>query len=267
MAQAFFGGVHPHAFISGGAALNQTVARTFIALGIPIYQGYGMTETSPILSVNKEHGNDPSTVGPALPNVEMRLGENDELQVRGPSVMRGYWKREDATREVFTEDGWLRTGDQADILPNGYVRIKGRIKEIIVTSTGEKIPPADLEMAIENDPLFAQVMAVGEDLPYISALIVLEKRAWEDLAKELSLDPNDPASLSSKAATHAVLRRVKKLTRGFAQYGVPRSVILTLEPWTIENGMLTPTLKLKRRIIKARYQDAIANLYADARNH
>ena len=262
-----FGGVRPHAFISGGAALNQTVARTFIALGIPIYQGYGMTETSPILSVNKEHGNDPSTVGPALPNVEMRLGENDELQVRGPSVMRGYWKREDATREVFTEDGWLRTGDQADILPNGYVRIKGRIKEIIVTSTGEKIPPADLEMAIENDPLFAQVMAVGEDLPYISALIVLEKRAWEDLAKELSLDPNDPASLSSKAATHAVLRRVKKLTRGFPQYGVPRSVILTLEPWTIENGMLTPTLKLKRRIIKARYQDAIANLYADARNH
>ena len=100
-----FGGVRPHAFISGGAALNQTVARTFIALGIPIYQGYGMTETSPILAVNKEHGNDPSTVGPALPNVEMRLGDNDELQVRGPSVMRGYWKREDATREVFTEDG------------------------------------------------------------------------------------------------------------------------------------------------------------------
>ena len=262
-----FGGVRPHAFISGGAALNQTVARTFIALGIPIYQGYGMTETSPILAVNKEHGNDPSTVGPALPNVEMRLGDNDELQVRGPSVMRGYWKRDDATQEVFTEDGWLRTGDQADILPNGYVRIKGRIKEIIVTSTGEKIPPADLEMAIENDPLFAQVMAVGEDLPYISALIVLEKKAWEELAKELSLDPNDSASLTSKAATHAVLKRVKKLTRGFPQYGVPRSVILTLEPWTIENGMFTPTLKLKRRIIKARYQDAIASLYADARNH
>ena len=256
-----FGGVKPHAFISGGAALNQNVARTFIGLGITIYQGYGMTETSPILTVNKEHHNDPSTVGAPLPNRELRLGDNDELQVKGPCVMKGYWKRPDATAEIFTEDGWLRTGDQADILPSGQVRIKGRIKEIIVTSTGEKIPPADLEMAIENDPLFSQVMAVGEDLPYISVIAVLDPDQWKALARELNLDPEDPKSLEAKALQQTLVRRVKKLTRGFPQYGVPRAVIPTLMAWTIDNGMLTPTLKIKRRVIKARYQDEITKLY------
>ena len=256
-----FGGVKPHAFISGGAALNQNVARTFIGLGITIYQGYGMTETSPILTVNKEHHNDPSTVGAPLPNIELRLGDNDELQVKGPCVMKGYWKRPDATAEIFTEDGWLRTGDQADILPSGQVRIKGRIKEIIVTSTGEKIPPADLEMAIENDPLFSQVMAVGEDLPYISVIAVLDPDQWKALARELNLDPDDPKSLEAKALQQTLVRRVKKLTRGFPQYGVPRAVIPTLMAWTIDNGMLTPTLKIKRRVIKARYQDEITKLY------
>ena len=256
-----FGGVKPHAFISGGAALNQNVARTFIGLGITIYQGYGMTETSPILTVNKEHHNDPSTVGAPLPNIELRLGDNDELQVKGPCVMKGYWKRPDATAEIFTEDGWLRTGDQADILPSGQVRIKGRIKEIIVTSTGEKIPPADLEMAIENDPLFSQVMAVGEDLPYISVIAVLDPDQWKALSRELNLDPDDPKSLEAKALQQTLVRRVKKLTRGFPQYGVPRAVIPTLMAWTIDNGMLTPTLKIKRRVIKARYQDEITKLY------
>lgn len=256
-----FGGIKPHAFISGGAALNQTVARTFIGLGIQIFQGYGMTETSPILTVNKEHQNDPSTVGMPLPNMQLRLGDNDELQVKGPCVMKGYWNRPDATADIFTEDGWLKTGDQADILPSGHVRIKGRIKEIIVTSTGEKIPPADLEMAIESDPMFAQVMAVGEGLPYISLVAVLELERWKELAKELNLDPNDPKSLNAKLVHQTLLRKVKKLTRGFPQYGVPRALILTLTPWSIENGMLTPTLKLKRRIIKARFQDDINKLY------
>ena len=130
-----------------------------------------------------------------------------------------------------------------------------------MTSTGEKIPPADLEMAIETDPLFAQVMAVGEGLPYVSVVAVLETERWKELAKDLNLDPNDPKSLMAKTVHQTVLRRVKKLTRGFPQYGVPRALILTLSPWTIENGMLTPTLKLKRRIIKARYQDDINRLY------
>ena len=116
-------------------------------------------------------------------------------------------------------------------------------------------------MLVESDPIFAQVMAVGEDLPYISMVAVLETERWKELAKELNLDPNDPASLKAKAVQQNLLRRVKKATRGFQQYGVPRALILSLTPWTIENGMLTPTLKLKRRIIKARFQDEINKLY------
>ncbi len=259
--RAVFGGAKAHAYISGGAALSGHIARIFIGLGVPLYQGYGLTETAPVLAVNKPGDNNPATVGPMVPNMQARLGENDELQVKGPLVMKGYWGREDATREVMTEDGWFKTGDQADILPTGHVRIKGRIKEIIVTSTGEKIPPADLEQAMQTDALFAQTMAIGESLPYISALVVLESERWKKLAAELGLDPTDPESLKHKTVQVAVMKRIKKATRGFPQYGVPRAAILTLDPWTIENGMITPTLKLKRHIIKARFQDAISALY------
>ena len=142
-----------HLYISGGAALSPAVARTFFALGVPIYQGYGMTETSPIISVNKVGHNHPNTVGPALPNIEVRLGEGDELQVRGPTVMKGYWNREEATKAIFTEDGWLRTGDVCTIYPDGNIRITGRIKEIIVTSTGEKVPPPNNDTPIPTPPL------------------------------------------------------------------------------------------------------------------
>lgn len=260
--RAVFGGANAHAYISGGAALNAQIARVFIGLGIPLYQGYGLTETAPVLSVNTEGNNNPATVGPIIDNMQARLGDNDELQVKGPLVMKGYWNRPDATKDVFTEDGWFRTGDQADILPTGHVRIKGRIKEIIVTSTGEKIPPGDLEMAMQTDPLFAQTMAIGENLPFISALIVLDPKRWEKMAADLGLDPADPQSLKDKKVLINVVKRLKKVCHGFPQYGVPRSAILTLEPWTIDNGMLTPTLKLKRHIIKARYQDRISELYA-----
>ena len=260
--RSVFGGAKAHAYVSGGAAINHKIARTFIGLGVPIHQGYGLTETSPVLSVNLMGKNNPATVGPIIDNMQARLGDNDELQVKGPLVMKGYWNRPDATKDVFTEDGWFRTGDQADILPTGHVRIKGRIKEIIVTSTGEKIPPGDLEMAMQTDPLFAQTMAIGENLPFISALIVLDPKRWEKMAADLGLDPADPQSLKDKKVLINIVKRLKKVCHGFPQYGVPRSAILTLEPWTIDNGMLTPTLKLKRHIIKARYQDRISELYA-----
>ncbi len=251
-----------HIYISGGAALNPTVAKTFLALGIPIYQGYGMTETSPIIAVNCMGHNHPNTVGPALKNIEVRLDENDELQVRGPTVMQGYWKNEEATKAIFTPDGWLRTGDVCQIYPDGNIRITGRLKEIIVTSTGEKIPPSDLEAAIQDDELFAQVMAVGENRPFISVVCVVNPERWRDFCGELGLDPADPASLKAPEAKRAALRRIKAAAKGFPNYGVPRQVCLIDEPWTIDNGMLTPTLKMKRRIISQKYAAEIRELYS-----
>lgn len=245
--------------VSGGAPLSSSVARCFLALGVPILQGYGMTETSPVVAVNTPEDNDPSTVGRVLPGVDVRIGENEELLVRGPNVMRGYWKREADTALAFV-DGWLRTGDQASI-EAGRLCILGRVKEIIVTSTGEKIAPADLEQAITADPAFEAVYAFGDNRPFIACVVVLSASYWQRLSAELGLKPDDPGSLQAKKARNAVLQRITALTAGFPRYAQPRAVVLSLEPWTIENTLMTPTLKLKRNNLAAHFAAQIEYLY------
>jgi long-chain acyl-CoA synthetase len=247
--------------VSGGAPLSPTIAKCFLGLGLPLVQGYGMTETTPVVSVNSLDSNDPSTVGAALPGVEVRIGENRELQVRGPIVMKGYWKRPEDTAKTVAPDGWLGTGDQAEIVEKGRIRILGRIKEIIVTSTGEKVPPGDLELAITADPLLEQAFVVGENRPFIACVAVVQAEEWRQLAQQLGLDANDPASLSAPAAERAVLARIERNTASFPRYAVPRAVHLVREPWTIENTFMTPTLKLKRNNLMAHYTEAIEMMY------
>ena len=150
-------------------------------------------------------------------------------------------------------------------MDGGRIRIKGRIKEIIVTSTGEKIPPVDLEFAIQSDPLFEQVMIIGEDRPFVAVLVVVNPTRWENFCAELSLDPKDPASYESRQAQRAVLQRIRKLTRQFPQYGVPRAVRILSEHWTPENGMTTSTMKLRRRVITKHYLALIEELYANSK--
>ena len=251
--------------ISGGAALNSKVAKAFCGLGLQIIQGYGMTESSPIIAGNSLSYNHPSTVGKPLPQTQVRLGEDNEIQVSSPSVMKGYWNRPQATREAFTEDGWLKTGDVGEFDSEGFLRIVGRIKEIIVTSTGEKVPPADLELAIEIDPLFEQAYVIGENRPFISTIVVLNKEEWRKLAETLDLDPNDPESLMAAVTRNAILKRIKSAVKDFPQYALPRNVHMTLEPWTIENGLLTPTLKLKRKVLAEKFAPQIQALYAGHR--
>ena len=148
-----FGG-RLRATFAGGASLNYTVAKFFSAMGLNILHSYGLTETSPIVSMSTPDGNHPACVGFPVEGTQVRLGEMDELQVKGPQVMKGYWQKPEETARAFTADGWFRTGDQADLSDGGRVRIKGRLKEIIVTSTGEKIPPVDVEFAVQADRLF-----------------------------------------------------------------------------------------------------------------
>ncbi|MBX9831503.1 MAG: AMP-binding protein, partial [Burkholderiaceae bacterium] len=220
--------------VSGGAPLSPTIAKCFLGLGLPLIQGYGMTETAPVVSVNSLDDNDPACVGKALPGVEVRIGDNRELQVRGPIVMKGYWKRPEDTAKILSADGWLGTGDQAEIV-NGRIYIKGRIKEIIVTSTGEKVPPGDLELALLADPLLEQAFVVGENRPFIACVAVLKRDEWQRLAADLGLSPQDADSLNHPSVHRAVLARIEKNTASFARYAVPRAVHLTLTPWTIEN--------------------------------
>ena len=255
--RAQFGG-RVRVAVSGGAPLSHAVARCFLSLGLPLLQGYGMTETSPVVAANGVDDNDPATVGRALPGIEVRIGANRELQVRGPSVMKGYWKRSDDTAQVLAPGGWLSTGDQAD-LQDGRIRIMGRIKEIIVTSTGEKVPPGDLELAITADPLFSQVLVVGENRPFIACVAVVNPAEWLRLADSLGLDAD--ASLNQPAIRRAALARVAAQARDFARYAMPRAIFLTREPWTVENALMTPTLKLKRNNLLARHADEIEAMY------
>ena len=247
--------------IAGGAALNGKVARVFGGLGLAPIQGYGMTEASPIIAGNSLTLNQPDTVGKLFSNLQMRLApETHEIQIRGSSIMKGYWKRPEDTARVLDSEGWLSTGDVGEINETGLLRIKGRIKEIIVTSTGEKVPPVDLELALDTDPLFSQAYVVGEYKPFISAVTVLNPEEWKKLAAELKVSASE-ASLKLTSVRTAILKRVKAAAADFPHYALPRKVLLTLKPWTIENGLLTPTLKLKRTPLAKFFKKEIDEIY------
>jgi long-chain acyl-CoA synthetase len=247
--------------VSGGAALPKEVARAFIGLGIPIVQGYGLTETSPVVSVNRLVGNDPESVGPPLRGIEVRIGEADELLVRGPCNMLGYWNDHVSSARMVDADGWLHTGDQGRIGARGHLYITGRIKDILVLSNGEKVPPADMEMAIALDPLFEQALVIGEGRSFLSALLVLNGDIWNGLAREYGLNPERVDSLSDPRLLKDMLKRVRGALREFPGYAKIRRVTLLLEPWSVENGLLTPTLKIKRGEVLKRYRDAVEEMY------
>lgn len=246
---------------SGGAALPETVARTFIGLGINIFQGYGMTESSPAVTMNSFSLNIPNSVGEKIPGVELRIGKNDELQIQGPVVMLGYWNNHQATSEIMTEDGWLRTGDKARI-HKGVVYITGRIKDILIMSNGEKIPPVDMELALTLEQDIEQALIVGEGKSYLSALIVLNGETWPQLAQQHGLDPLNSESLKDKKLMSAVLKTITKALHDFPGYAKVRRVSLSLQPWTIESGLLTPTLKVKRALVTEKYLKEIEKMYA-----
>jgi long-chain acyl-CoA synthetase len=248
--------------VSGGGPLRGEISHYFLALGLPLVQGYGLTEAAPVLSVNRLEDNIPESAGLPLPGVEVRLGDEDELLARSPGIMLGYWNRPDDTRVRIDPDGWLHTGDQARIA-EGHVFICGRLKEILVTSSGEKVPPADLEMEILKDMLISQAMVVGEGRPHLGAILVLTPDEWKKVAASLDLRADDPAALASSVAKNYVINRIKIAVRGFPKYARVRAVYLTLEPWTVENGLLTPTLKLKRPEVKKRFEGEIAKLYSE----
>jgi long-chain acyl-CoA synthetase len=199
-------------------------------------------------------------VGVPIRGVQLRIGAEDELQVKGDNVMMGYWNNHAATAKVLSHDGWLHTGDQARI-ENGHIFITGRLKDILVLSNGEKVPPADMEMAIAMDPLFEQAMVIGEGHSYLTALLVVNSDLWGGLAGEYGLDPGRPESLNDPRLQKDMQRRVRMALKDFPGYAKIRRVTLTLEPWTVENGLMTPTLKVKRNQVVTRYADAITAMY------
>jgi long-chain acyl-CoA synthetase len=227
--------------VVGGAPMPEAASKCFLAMGVNLLQGYGMTETSPVVSVNRLERNDPATVGETLGGVEIRIGANDELLVRGPNVMLGYWRKPEETQRVLEPDGWLHTGDQA-LIDGSRLKIKGRIKDVIVTSTGEKISPADLEQAITGDLLFEQAMVIGERRPFIAALAVLNRQEAERAARALGLAGGMTDILASNEFRALAQKRIARAVAHFPDYATPRKVWLTVDPWTVGAGLMTPRL-------------------------
>ncbi|MEN8170097.1 MAG: long-chain fatty acid--CoA ligase [Pseudomonadota bacterium] len=247
--------------ISGGAPLTQNIARTFISSGLTLLQGYGLTETSPVIGVNHPEDNIPDSIGPPLEGVEVRLGEQDELQVRGRNVMLGYWNNHAATAQAIDHEGWLRTGDQASIGPRGHIHITGRLKDIIVLSNGEKVSPSDMEQAIVTDAVFEQVMVIGEGKAYLAALLVLNGEVWPAFAKSCGVDPLEQSSLHNKRVVSRVIKMLASQLHEFPGYAKIRRVHLTLEPWNIDNGLMTPTMKVKRPKVMQQLENEIELLF------
>lgn len=248
--------------MSGGAALSPEISKIFIGLGLPILQGYGLTETSPVVCANRLDDNLPSSVGKPIPGVEVRLGEQDALLIRGPNVMLGYWQNPQATSDVLSEEGWFNSGDTAKIDAQGHVTITGRLKDIIVTSTGEKIPPADMEAAILRDPIFEQVMVIGEGRSYLSALVVMSEQGWKTLAAQCNTNNDSEKLARNEYAEEIVLEKISRQISGFPGYAKIHRAALITEPWSVENEMLTPTLKIKRARVFEHYKEEIEKLYA-----
>ncbi len=244
--------------VCGGAPLSEDVAKIFIGLGLPLIQGYGLTETSPVISVNRIENNKPASVGEVLPGVEVKVDDTGQLLTRSPSVMMGYWNNPQATAELIDAEGWLNTGDKARLDDEGSVYITGRTKDILVLANGEKVPPADMEAAIAMDPLFEQVLVLGEGRAYLSALVVLNADQKETFYRMHSIG-NDK---KGKALCEKVLvSRISRLLSSFPGYAQVRAVCVVDEPWTVDNGLLTPTLKVKRKCVLDRYCDEVEAIY------
>jgi long-chain acyl-CoA synthetase len=240
--------------VAGGAAFAKELNAFFIGMGVNVVQGYGMTESSPVISANRVDRNIVGSVGVAFDNVEVKLSDVGELMVRGESVMLGYWDDEEATKKVLTEDGWLHTGDIANI-ENDIIYITGRVKDIIVLSNGQKVPPADVEHAICSDALFDQTIVIGERKPFLSAIVVLN-------AEQCKLQRINAKNIHDEKVKAELLKRIGDHMDEFPGYAQIYKITATLDPWEVENGLLTPTLKIKREKVKELFKQEIEQMYA-----
>ena len=251
--------------LSGGAALPEDLAYIYIGAGIPIMQGYGLTETSPVITAGVLADNRPGTVGKAIPNVEIRIAEDGEIETRGPNVMKGYYNKPEETRQVFTEDGWFKTGDIGTIDADGFLRITDRKKELFKTSGGKYISPQPIEQAIKGSRFVSQVVLIGAGRKFPAALIV---PVWEQLESYCKLKGIEVKSRKDLCHHPRILdllnRQIDALTPNLARYEKIKAIALLENEFSIESGELTPTLKIKRRVIDEKYRDIIDRLYEEA---
>ena len=261
--QEAFGG-RVRIFVSGGAPLGIDTARWFAAAGIALWEGYGLTETSPVISLNTPVKHRMGAAGYPLPNVELKLAADGELLVRGPSVFSGYWHKPEANAECFDSDGWFKTGDIAHIDADGFLFITDRKKELLKTSGGKMVAPQPIENKLKNNVLVAQAALVGDKHKYISALISPNFVALEDWARSRGIPAESRAALVADSRVIALYGDLVREVNGtLANFETLKRFRVVAEEWTQETGELTPSMKLKRRVLTERYAAVIAELYED----
>ena len=253
-----------HSAISGGAPLGERLAHFFRGVGVTIYEGYGLTETSPAVAVNLQHAIKVGTVGRPLPGVTVRLANDGEILIKGDLVFRGYWNNAEATAEVLDEDGWFHSGDLGELDGDGFLKITGRKKEIIVTAGGKNVAPAVLEDRLRAHPLVSQCMVVGDRQPFIAVLVTIDEEAWPIWLTEAGLPAG---STVAEMREHAALRAQIQGAVDDANLAVSHAEAIKVfrvlpRDWSEETGEMTPSLKVKRNVVLKEYADEIAAIYA-----
>lgn len=262
VAEAFGGRVRT--FISGGAPLGLDTAQWFASAGIAIMEGYGLTETSPVIAINSPVAHRMGSVGLPLRNVECKLADDGELLVRGPSIFKGYWQKPAANAESFDAEGWFRTGDIARLDSDGFLYITDRKKELLKTSGGKLVAPQPIENKLKTNVLVAQAALVGDRHKFICALLSPNFAALEDWARQHGIEAKSRAELVADSRVVALYGEiVRQVNAGLASFESLKRFRVVAEEWTLEGGHLTPSMKLKRREITNRYADLIASFYAD----
>lgn len=248
-------------FISGGAPLAKELAEFFYAADVLILEGYGLTETSPVISVNRPKQFKFGTVGPPIPGVEVKIAKDGEILTRGPHIMKGYFKNDEATREVI-KDGWFYTGDLGEIDSDGFLKITGRKKDLIITAGGKNISPQNLENEILTDCLFSQVVILGDRKPYLVALIVPNRVEIERICEERGILAGSwDELLCLEAVKRIVAERLEKCMKDFAVYEQIKYFKLLSKEFTQASGEMTPTMKIKRKVVMEKYASMIEELY------
>lgn len=251
-------------FVSGGAPLSAEIAKFFYAAGLPIYEGYGLTETSPVITVNSREHVRMGTVGRAIPGVEVRIAPDGEILTRGPHVMKGYYNKPEATAEAIDAEGWFRTGDIGLIDSDGFLRITDRKKDIIVTAGGKNIAPQPIENRVKTNRFVVNAVMIGDKRKFPLMLVVPNVDALREWAAAQQLSfPDDAALVASPEAGDKIEGEVKKVLRDLAQFEMPKKVVLIQRDFSIETGELTPTLKVKRRVVEKNYKAQIEAIYAE----
>lgn len=252
------------AVASGAAALQPRLARIFLAAQIPVMEGYGLTETSPVIAVNEEKNDGVriGTVGRPLDDVQLRIASDGEIEVKGPNVMMGYYNKKEATKQVFTEDGWFKTGDLGEMVEGEYLKITGRKKETFKTSGGKYIAPQLIENKMKESSFIEQVMVIGEGEKHPAAIIQPAFDFLKEWCKRKNINyTTDAEMVKDQRVFDRIFEEVEKFNQGFAQYEKVKKIILAGSPWGIDSGEMTPTMKVKRRVIMENYKAEIEACY------